>query len=99
MWGRLKTVNKKTFANFDLIETSYSFGRRSDNAVQIEDNRASSYHCTIEKRKDSEDKYKVYLKDTSTNGTFVNGTKVSIINPRSGRIKRKSYLRAIKSRS
>ncbi len=75
-WARLKTTNEEMFETMVLIEDSYTFGRRSENSVQLADNKVSSFHCEIKKEKDEEGKWKVHLKDTSSNGTFVNGKKV-----------------------
>ena len=56
-----------------LVE-KITIGRDSDNDVVVDDRLASRHHCIIQKIKDS-----YFLKDEeSTNGTFVNGSRIPL---------------------
>jgi len=49
-----------------------TIGRENDNSVVVDSKLVSRHHCMIQKIKDA-----YFLKDCgSTNGTFVNGTKI-----------------------
>lgn len=72
----IQTVDGVVTNKFE-IDTELSFGRTTDNNIQIDDLAVSSAHahiiCESEKDKDS-----FYLVDLdSTNGSFINGKKIS----------------------
>ena len=69
-WGKL--VSKNTGAGDYLIkEDEVTIGRKATNNIVINDQNLSGNHCVITKRGD-----KIYLKDLSTNGTYINNNKV-----------------------
>jgi len=55
---------------------SFTIGRAPDNDLQIPDQRLSGKHCQLLREIDASGKMIVYLVDTSSNGTFLNGQKV-----------------------
>lgn len=57
----------------DLV-AQITIGRESDNDVVVESKLVSRHHCMIQKIRDA-----YFLKDSgSTNGTFLNGTKIPL---------------------
>jgi pSer/pThr/pTyr-binding forkhead associated (FHA) protein len=56
-----------------------SMGRVADNDVQIIDQRLSGKHCKILRKVDADGKMVVVIEDSSSNGTYLNGEKVSRI--------------------
>ena len=78
-----------TGRTYELKVDKTTVGRVEDNAFQVAEPSVSSYHCEILLRGDQ-----VIVKDLdSTNGTFVNGNKVSGENPlKSGEILRLGQL-------
>lgn len=80
-WARLLSVNK-LFTTVQLVENETSFGRgkKSDVVWESKEILSSKYYATYSgvqfKVVRDEVKNYVYLVDLSSNGTFVNGTKV-----------------------
>jgi len=69
----LQTAGSSPGREFPLSETLISFGRAPDNVVEIDDSETSIYHAVIRSTACG-----FSLEDQrSTNGTFVNGRKVS----------------------
>ncbi|MCX5814523.1 MAG: LuxR C-terminal-related transcriptional regulator [Proteobacteria bacterium] len=70
-------INIKVYVNgilvdeHDLLQGTLRIGRHTDNDVILRSNRASRYHCRLEWREG-----KLFLIDTSKNGTFINGINV-----------------------
>ncbi|KAJ5076368.1 serine/threonine-protein kinase fhke-related [Anaeramoeba ignava] len=75
-WGKLVSLTKG-FPNFNLISNDPTiFGRLDNCNYIIADPRISSYHCSIYRTIDTTSQaspFIVFLKDQSSNGTFVNG--------------------------
>ena len=74
--GRLVVVQSPSLASGKVFETgpvAVTFGRAGDNAAVLDgDDYASAHHARIESRRDG-----VWLLDLdSTNGTWVNGTRM-----------------------
>lgn len=85
-WGRLFPLGKG-LDGIDLVKEEYSFGRGDDCDYCFERNGGrdnphfrtfSNTHFIIYREidKNNSDKYVVFLKDKSTNGTFINGEKI-----------------------
>lgn len=81
IWGRLLSINK-LFSPIDLIDNEYSFGRGKTCSVVLNSNELqtskyfgaySSCHFSIIRDQINN---QVYLLDSSSNGTYVNGDKV-----------------------
>lgn len=71
--GETKAASYLMFNNkrIDLV-AKITIGRETDNDVVVDNKLASRHHAVIQKIKDS-----YFLKDAgSTNGTFLNGTKL-----------------------
>lgn len=69
-WGKLLPLGNGV-STFELTTDLVTIGRVQDCDITIVDKRLSSKHCQIEKRDDG-----IFLKDLSTNGTFVNNAKI-----------------------
>ena len=77
-----------TGRTYELKVDKTTVGRVEDNAFQIAEPSVSSYHCEILLRGDQ-----VVVKDLdSTNGTFINGQKISESPLKSGQILRLGQL-------
>ena len=77
-WGRLVSFNTQ-YPNVDLVEEVYVLGRgrKASPGLRYDDIRVSGTHCRLERKVDaSSGEARVFLTDTSSNGTFVNGRKV-----------------------
>ncbi|KAI8505272.1 Checkpoint kinase 2 [Branchiostoma belcheri] len=84
LWGRLFPVGS-AFTSLDLIEEEYRFGRDSKANYSFDSpaikksmyfQAYSKNHFRIYREKVSDTCYNVFLEDTSSNGTFLNGDKV-----------------------
>ncbi|XP_078599628.1 serine/threonine-protein kinase Chk2-like isoform X1 [Branchiostoma floridae x Branchiostoma japonicum] len=84
IWGRLFPVGL-AFTSLDLIQEEYRFGRdsKADYSFDSPAIKKSMYfqaysknHFRIFREKVSDSCYNVFLEDTSSNGTFLNGDKV-----------------------
>jgi len=67
-WGKVVFDNKK-YPTTSLIESKITFGRNRRCNIVIPHPVASGQHCDMTRDKDNV----VFLQDTSTNGTWVNG--------------------------
>lgn len=67
-WNRVPVVGPPAD-----VRASYSIGRNPDNAIVLPHDRVSRYHATllVDKRG------RLFIRDESLNGTFVNGVRVS----------------------
>ncbi|KAH3762409.1 protein kinase 1 [Pelomyxa schiedti] len=74
-WGRLVSLSP-SIPSFDLVEDSFIVGRYN---ITTEQNNPllSSKHCTIWRER-TKSSWAVFVKDTSTNGTFVNNDEVPL---------------------
>ncbi|MES1907562.1 MAG: hypothetical protein MHM6MM_000659 [Cercozoa sp. M6MM] len=74
-WACMVSLNPR-FPNFNLYEEEVYFGRSADCEVHINSQMVSARHCRVW-REHSEDARTpaVWLEDTSTNGTYVDGSK------------------------
>lgn len=64
---------------FDLGSEQISIGRHADNTIQIDDVSVSGHHAIIRQKSSDylDGVVEVFVEDlSSTNGTFLNGTKV-----------------------
>jgi pSer/pThr/pTyr-binding forkhead associated (FHA) protein len=74
----IQTVDGVVSNRFDIKESGLGFGRTAENQVQIDDLAVSSQHARIYSDKDDAGKEIFMIEDLgSTNGTFVNETKIS----------------------
>jgi pSer/pThr/pTyr-binding forkhead associated (FHA) protein len=73
----LNTLNKKFTSRGIDQDEAFTIGRAATNHFQIPDIRLSGKHCIIMKKEQVDGSLIVIVEDTSTNGTFVNGEKVS----------------------
>ncbi|MCL7022377.1 hypothetical protein MKW94_015236 [Papaver nudicaule] len=94
VWGQLTAIStnarkRSQGMNINLTEDQHSIGRIvPDVRFRIESNAVSGCHCKIYRRKNSSSgdaeescSSSVYLKDTSTNGTYLNWEKLSKTSP------------------
>ena len=73
----IQTVDGVVTNKFDISRPALTFGRTSDNQIQIDDLAVSNKHAQIVCATDDRNKTIYYLEDLdSTNGSFVNETKV-----------------------
>src|SRR5437660_421956 len=71
-WGRAVSTNPE-FPSVDLVgDSEVSFGRKSSNTVQIKHMAVSGLHCSLICTGPG----LVFVKDYSTNGTFINNEKI-----------------------
>ena len=70
IWGKL-VCKSKGASDFELTGDTISIGRKATNNLVVNDQALSGNHCVIYKQED-----KVMLKDLSTNGTYLNNTKI-----------------------
>eukprot|EP01102_Stenamoeba_stenopodia_P017307 TRINITY_DN6185_c0_g1_i1.p1 TRINITY_DN6185_c0_g1~~TRINITY_DN6185_c0_g1_i1.p1 ORF type:complete len:610 (-),score=108.48 TRINITY_DN6185_c0_g1_i1:60-1889(-) len=72
-WGRLCSLDSNTASNVEFTTDVIQFGRHKDFAPEcrFSDKRISLKHCKIWK-----DVTGVWIEDTSSNGTYVNGVKI-----------------------
>jgi len=61
---------------FQIAKDTCTLGRSSDNDKIFKNNKFSGKHCAIRREKAEGDKWKYLVEDLSTNGTFVNGSKI-----------------------
>jgi len=59
-------------SNVDLTTDKTTIGRKDTNDVRINNNKLSAQHCCIHREAAG-----VFVEDLSSNGTFVNDTKMS----------------------
>ncbi|KAL6126003.1 hypothetical protein ACLB2K_074054 [Fragaria x ananassa] len=89
VWGVLTAISSKARKrpqgiNMLLTSNEHQIGRCvDDKRFQIESNAISANHCRIYKKKVDEDVKcaSVFLKDTSTNGTYLNWEKLTKVGP------------------
>lgn len=73
----IQTVDGVVTNKFDIGETALSFGRTTDNQIQIDDLAVSNEHAQIICETSSNDDKVYFLEDLgSTNGSFINETKI-----------------------
>ena len=73
----IQTVDGVVINRFELDETPLTFGRTSDNAVQIDHLEVSTAHARISRVSGKDGTVAYVLEDLdSTNGSFVNGKSV-----------------------
>jgi pSer/pThr/pTyr-binding forkhead associated (FHA) protein len=74
----IQTVDGVVSNRFDICDPAFTFGRGSDNQVQIDDLAVSTEHAKITIETDTEGVQAYILEDLgSTNGSFINESKVS----------------------
>eukprot|EP00347_Sterkiella_histriomuscorum_P012623 403367860 len=77
VWGKLNSISRRA-KNQELKNEQFTIGRTPNNSYQIQDQKISGTHCKISMRVDEESgKMIVSLEDTSSNGTYYNGEKLS----------------------
>lgn len=69
-WAKLISKSKGV-SDYEIVEESITIGRKATNSLVINEQALSSTHCIIYKKDD-----KVFLKDVSSNGTYLNNTKI-----------------------
>eukprot|EP00742_Colponemidia_sp_Colp-10_P004278 GILJ01004563.1.p1 GENE.GILJ01004563.1~~GILJ01004563.1.p1 ORF type:complete len:508 (+),score=59.34 GILJ01004563.1:89-1525(+) len=75
VWGKLVSLNQKNVNSIELVHDAMSIGRKEENHTVLSDPRVSGFHCCV--RRETQDGSVTYtLEDLSSNGTFLNGTKV-----------------------
>eukprot|EP00743_Colponemidia_sp_Colp-15_P003926 GILK01004235.1.p1 GENE.GILK01004235.1~~GILK01004235.1.p1 ORF type:complete len:509 (+),score=97.03 GILK01004235.1:43-1527(+) len=75
VWGKLVSLNQKNVDSIELVHDAMSIGRKEENDTVLTDPRVSGFHCCV--RRETQDGGVTYtLEDLSSNGTFLNGTKV-----------------------
>lgn len=73
----IQTVDGVVSNRFDIKDSGLTFGRTSDNQVQIDDLAVSTAHAKISLEKAADGKETFFIEDlTSTNGSFVNESKI-----------------------
>lgn len=73
----IQTVDGVVTNKFDIGETALSFGRTTDNQIQIDDLAVSNEHAQIICETSSNDDKVYFLEDLgSTNGSFINEAKI-----------------------
>jgi len=73
----IQTVDGVVSNRFDINDPGLTFGRTSDNQVQIDDLAVSTEHAKIIIETDADGKQAFILEDLgSTNGSFINETKI-----------------------
>ncbi|KAG5653051.1 hypothetical protein H0H81_002568 [Sphagnurus paluster] len=76
LWGYLQPCNAKiTRIDFWKIHPRYNIGRNPANQVVLPGFKVSNQHCTIT-WDGSEENTNVVVHDLSSNGTFINGSKI-----------------------
>ncbi|KAH7827422.1 putative CAMK/RAD53 protein kinase [Monocercomonoides exilis] len=75
IWGQLVPLNP-ILRKADLIENEVTIGRSSSCMIHVMDPRVSGLHCTISLMMEETQGNNIYLKDLSTNGTYVNRRKI-----------------------
>lgn len=76
--AKLISTNKSRIRNLDLTATqsSITIGRDPSNLLCVPDQRISGFHCVCSVLREPSGEVKFMLEDKSSNGTFVNLTKV-----------------------
>lgn len=73
----IQTIDGVVTNKFSIGETALTFGRTTDNTVQIDDLAVSNEHAQIIRESDSRGEDAYFLEDLeSTNGSFINEKKV-----------------------
>ncbi len=73
----IQTIDGVVTNKFEITSPALTFGRTGENHVQIDDLAVSNTHARIICEADDKSKYCYFLEDLgSTNGTFINETKV-----------------------
>ena len=73
----IQTTDGVVSNRFEITETSLTFGRTSQNKVQIDDLAVSTEHARISIETDSTGKQGFILEDlSSTNGSFINENRI-----------------------
>lgn len=73
MWAKLCLLNKEKEVTYDLTSDKLTIGRSPKSSIVIADPRVSSTHAIIKKINRPTE---MYVKDTSTNGTWLNKKKL-----------------------
>jgi hypothetical protein len=74
-WCTLE-ANSSNAETFHISKDSCTLGCSSDNNKVFNNNKFSGKHCAIKREKARENKWRYVVEDLSSNGTFVNGSKV-----------------------
>ncbi|RKZ54888.1 MAG: FHA domain-containing protein [Gammaproteobacteria bacterium] len=73
----IQTVDGVVANKFEIADTPLKFGRTADNQVQIDDLAVSNKHAQLVHESNDEGETIYFLEDLgSTNGSFVNETKI-----------------------
>jgi len=73
----IQTVDGVVANKFDIEQAGIKFGRTADNQVQIDDLAVSNQHAQIVCETNDKGKKAYFLEDlNSTNGSFINETKI-----------------------
>eukprot|EP01122_Echinamoeba_exundans_P006077 TRINITY_DN163_c0_g2_i1.p1 TRINITY_DN163_c0_g2~~TRINITY_DN163_c0_g2_i1.p1 ORF type:complete len:520 (-),score=157.55 TRINITY_DN163_c0_g2_i1:73-1590(-) len=73
VWGRLVSLNIKTAMDVNLTDDSVTFGRASTCTHVFHDQGISGKHCRIYRENVGDIGFNIWIEDSSTNGTFLNG--------------------------
>lgn len=76
-WCTLKSKSDRA-VSVHVSQDLYSVGRSANNNLVLKDSKVSGKHCAVQKEKDNAGEFTYTLIDYSTNGTFLNGTKVKL---------------------
>ena len=74
-WCKLTSITKKVSDIF-ISSDIHTIGRKDRNNSQIKNAKISGTHCIITREKESDGSCVYYLEDLSTNGTFLNDSKI-----------------------
>lgn len=76
VWARVVSTNPR-FSNLDFADACITFGRKRECTVSFKELSISGKHCRIwkEDQEGSKD-FLVWVEDLSTNGTFINGSRI-----------------------
>lgn len=75
-WGQLVSKTKRV-NSVKLRTDTFKIGRNAKNNMVINDKKISTHHCLFGREKDSDMQYTYYIQDLSSNGTSLNGDKVT----------------------
>lgn len=70
-WAVLEAIGSGS-VNVDLTADKTSIGRKENNDVRVANNKLSAQHCCIYREAAG-----VFVEDLSSNGTYINDTKMS----------------------
>ncbi|KAJ6625380.1 kinase-like domain-containing protein [Mycena sp. CBHHK59/15] len=78
-WGYLDPCNSAAgLTRIGLFEQHVAFGRNPGNKVVLSDPAISSLHAILTFHEDENSNYWVMVHDHSSNGTYINGTKIGL---------------------